>query len=295
MARIRDGAMTAARLRQAALLVLLFPLAWAQSVRDVPGLQARVTDTTGTLGADTVASLEQRLAVLESSTGSQVAVLIVDTTSPEPIESFAIRVVDKWQLGRENFDDGVLLLVALEDRTVRLEIGYGLEGAIPDALARRIIDEQIVPRFRDGEFGLGITAGIDAIAALIRNEGLPSPDPRDAEEAVDIFSLLPVILVITVLVGAPLKRMLGTLPGSVVTGGVAGFVAWLLVGVLAAAALAGFAALLLSLFGNSGPGRWVNGGFPRGGSGGSFGRGGYGGGFGGGGGGFGGGGASGRW
>jgi uncharacterized protein len=287
--------MTAVRLLQATFLVFLVSAVWAQSLRDVPELEARVTDTTGTLAADVVARLEANLAELERSTGSQVAVLIVDSTSPEPIESFAIRVVDKWQLGRENFDDGVLLLVALEDRTVRLEIGYGLEGAIPDALANRIINEQIVPSFRAGEYGFGITAGIDAIAALVRNEELPPPEPRSTEEPVDIFSLLPVVLVITVLVGAPLKRVLGALPGSVVTGGVAGFVAWLLVGVFAAAALAGFAALLLSLFGHSGPGRWANGGFPRGGSGGSFGRGGFGGGFGGGGGGFGGGGASGRW
>lgn len=287
--------MTAARLLYVALLVLLVPIASGQSVRDVPELQARVTDTTGALGADVVADLEQRLAELETSTGAQVAVLVVDSTSPEPIESYAIRVVERWQLGRENFDDGVLVLVALEDRAVRLEIGYGLEGAIPDAFAKRIIEEQMIPRFREGDYGFGITAGIDSVAALVRDEGLPPPQPGSDDGPVDLFSLLPVILVITVLVGAPLKRMLGTFPGSLVTGGIAGTVAWLLVGVVAAAALAGFAALLLSLFGNSGPGRWVNGGFPRGGSGGSFGRGGFGGGFGGGGGGFGGGGASGRW
>ncbi len=132
------------------LLALLAALAVAQVA--VPALGARVTDLTGTLPPDARDALEARLQALEQRKGAQVAVLILPSTQPETIEQFAIRVFDTWKLGRQGVDDGVLLLVAKDDRRVRIEVGRGLEGAIPDVAAHRIIDEYLTPRFRDGDF-----------------------------------------------------------------------------------------------------------------------------------------------
>lgn len=275
-------------------------VAFAQPVQDVPTLTERVTDLANVLTAERQSALEQRLAALEQQTGSQVAVLTVPSTAPEPIEAYSIRVVDAWQLGRDDVDDGVLIVVAVEDRAARVEVGYGLEGAIPDAIAYRIVNDMMVPYFRDGDYGAGVSAGIDGIAAAVEGEELPVP-----ERAVDIGqgleSILPVILIVAIVVGAPLKRFLGLLPGSLATGGITAGVTWLMLGVLGATMLAGIAGFVLSLTSFGGPGRWSNrggrgGGFPRGGTwGGGFGGGRGGGGFSGGGGGFGGGGASGRW
>src|SRR5690606_728586 len=144
----------------------------------VPALQARVTDTTGTLDAARRQALEQRLAALEQRKGAQVAVLMVPTTAPDTIEQYATRVFDQWKLGRKNTDDGVLLVVAKDDRALRIEVGYGLEGAIPDAMAGRIIREQIVPHLQAGDFGGGIEAGVAAIEKLIDGEPLPAPAPQ---------------------------------------------------------------------------------------------------------------------
>jgi len=265
-------------------------LASAQSLQPVPELQARVTDLAGLLANNQQTALESRLADLEQRTGSQLAVLTVETTQPEAIESYAIRVVDAWQLGRENFDDGVLLLVAVNDRSVRIDVGYGLEGAIPDAIAFRIIDRLIVPRFADGDFAGGINAAVDALSAAIEGEELPLPDRP--QESIDLESLLPIVLVGAFILSVPLKRGLGALPGALLTGGIVGGVTWFLVGVLFAAIAAGLVGFFVALTGAGGPGRWSSGGGFGGGLGGGF-RGG--GGFSGGGGGFGGGGASGRW
>jgi uncharacterized membrane protein YgcG len=133
----------------------------------VPRLQARVTDLTATLAASDTANLEDTLKELETRSGAQVAVLLVPTTQPETIEQYSIRVVEAWKLGRKDKDNGVLLLVAKNDRKVRIEVGYGLEGAIPDVTAFRIINEDITPRFKQGDFAGGIAAGVARIAALI--------------------------------------------------------------------------------------------------------------------------------
>ena len=275
-------------------LLLAALLASAQPLQDVPALRERVTDLTGTLDANEQAGLTARLAQLERETGSQLVVLVVSSTAPEDIAAYALRVVDAWQLGREEVDDGVLLLVAKDDRRMRIEVGYGLEGAIPDARARQIIDTIMAPYFRDGDFGGGIEAGTDAIVALVRGEQLPAPPAGRSVDSSDLEAMLPVILILALVLGGVLRRSFGAFPGAVATGAITSVIAWLLVGILGAALLAGVVAFFISLVGGGGPGAWSN----RGGYGGGFGGrgGGGGGGFGGGlGGGFGGGGASGGW
>jgi uncharacterized protein len=258
----------------------------------VPPLEARVTDLTGTLSAAQIAALDGKLAAFEQRKGAQIAVLLVPTTEPEEIEQYAIRVVDAWKLGREDVDDGVLLLVAKDDRELRIEVGYGLEGALTDATSSRIIEEVIVPRFRDGDFAGGIEAGVDRIIGVIDGEPLPEPVWREPRPD-DIESALPVVLIAAFVLGAVLTRIFGKLAGSLMTGGIVGFVTWLIVSAVFMALVAGFIAFVAALSARSGPGIWTNGGGRSGWGGGGFSRGG--GGFGGGGGGFGGGGASGRW
>lgn len=271
-----------------ALLVLVGVPAYADA--PVPALTARVTDETATLTSEQKATLEQSLKDFEAQKGAQIAVLIVPTTAPETIEQYSIRVVEQWKLGRKNVDDGVLLIVAKNDRTLRIEVGYGLEGALTDVTSNRIINETIVPRFRQGDFYGGISAGVDSIMRVVSGEPLPAP-PAQKRSADGNGRLLPVLFLLTVVAGGILRAILGRLPGAVVTGGAIGFLAWLLSGAMLIAVVAGVIALLFTLLG-SGMGAYVGG---R-----SIGGGRFGGGsnrdiFRGGGGGFGGGGASGRW
>jgi uncharacterized protein len=260
----------------------------------VPPLAARVTDLTATLGSERTAALERKLADFEQRKGSQIVVLVVPTTQPEAIEQYALRVAEVWKPGREGIDDGALLLVAKDDRQLRIEVGYGLEGALTDATSSRIIDETIVPYFRNGDFAGGIDAGVERMIAVIDGEPLPEPQWREPRPG-DLESALPIVLVVAVTLGALLKRLFGQLPGALLTGGVVAFVVWLVVNTLFIAFIAGFIAFVAALLSRSGHGFWTSGG--RGGWGGGFGGGGSGGGggFSGGGGGFGGGGASGRW
>ena len=291
--------MALVRLLAVPCLLLVALLAWSQPLQDVPALRERVTDLTATLDPGQQAELTARLDRLQRETGSQLAVLLVPSTAPEDIAAYALRVVDAWKLGREEFDDGVLLLVAKDDRRMRIEVGYGLEGAIPDARARQIIDTIMAPYFRSGDFAGGIMAGTDAIIALVRGEQLPAPAAGKPGDGSDLEGLLPAILIFALVLGGLLRRSFGAFPGSVATGAIVGGVTWLLVGILGAALLAGVVAFFISLVGGGGPGAWSNRGGYGGGFGGGFGgRGGRsgGGGFGGGlGGGFGGGGASGGW
>ncbi|MFY9259789.1 MAG: YgcG family protein [Gallionella sp.] len=156
------------------LLGLLFMLSAYAEVA-VPELKQRVTDLTATLNAAQIQTLETKLADFEGKKGSQIGVLIVPTTQPETIEQYSIRVVDKWKLGRKGVDDGVLLLVAKNDRKLRIEVGRGLEGALNDATAKRIIAEIITPAFKQGDFAGGIAAGVDSIIKVVNGEALPSP------------------------------------------------------------------------------------------------------------------------
>jgi uncharacterized protein len=268
----------------------------AGAQQPVPPLTGHVVDSTGTLSAEAVAGLEQKLAAFEQRKGSQIAVLLVRTTAPEAMEPFSLRVAEEWGIGRRGVDDGVLLVAALDDRRMRFEVGYGLEGAVPDALARRIIAETIAPRFYENDYAGGLNAGLDALIGLIDGEPLPVPVVR--EPAVEPFATLPVVLLVAVFVAPLLRRMFGALFGSAALGVGAGFVVWILSSVLFASLAVGAMVFVFALLGIAGrPGRWVSRGgrvpFP-GGLGGGFG-GGRGGGFRGGGGRFGGGGASGGW
>lgn len=288
----------AALLWLAALGPGLAPSAQAQLA--VPLLQALATDQTATLTAQQLSQIDTRLRAFEQRKGSQVALLIVASTKPESIEQYALRVAEQWKLGRKNVDDGVLLLVAKDDRAVRIEVGYGLEGVLSDAAAKRIISESITPRFREGDFHGGVNAGLDRMMRLIEGEALaPAPAGRQAPAIArslgDLWELLPVLLVAVVVAGGVLRAALGRLPGSLLTAGGAGLLLWLMSGALVVAVLGGVLALVVTLFGGGRltglPG--LGGGHRGGGFGGGFGGGG---GFrGGGGGGFGGGGSSGRW
>ena len=293
---------------RAFVLALMMVWAW-QAAADVavPPLTGRVVDQTGTLTSGDIAALNQKLKDLETRKGSQVAVLIVPTTQPETIEQFSIRVADAWKIGRKKIDDGALMVVAKNDRHLRVEVGYGLEGSLTDVTTKRIIDEEITPRFRAGDFAGGISAGIERMIKVIDGEPLPAPQPPQWQDTgvldeSDLFN--PVVLFGLFIVGAFLRTVLGRLVGAAATGGVAGLAAWLIAGSLGAALLLGGMAFVIAMFaggfvplGAPGRGRygggWPGGGYSGGGWGG--GSGGSGGGFGGGGGGFGGGGASGSW
>lgn len=288
--------------RFAGLLLLFFWLlapAWSQDLVPVPALKERVTDLTGTLTPDQRAQLEHKLTAFEARKGSQIAVLIVPTTKPEAIEQYSIRVAEQWKLGRKKVDDGAILLVAKDDRALRIEVGYGLEGALPDAIAKRITDDIIVPRFKAGDFSGGVDAGVDAMIKVVDGEALPPPErqsrPSGNIGGGNLHSLFIVGIVLVVVVGGILRSIVGRLPAAGVIGGLAGALGWFLAGSLFAAILAGLISFVFTLFGGvSALGRsGLGGGW--GGGGGGFSGGGGGGGFSGGGGGFGGGGASGRW
>ena len=274
----------------------------------VPPLTGRVVDLTGTLGSGDIAALTQTLKNLEMRKGSQVAVLIVPTTEPETIEQYSIRVADAWKIGRKKIDDGALMVIAKNDRHLRIEVGYGLEGALTDVTTKRIIDEVITPKFKAGDFAGGITAGVDRIIRVIDGETLPAPEPPhwqsqrsfDPTELFNPFLIIPVLLF-----GGVMRSMLGRLLGSAAAGGLVTLIGWYLFGSLLAAVLAGVIASIFVMFSDSftspqpvgrrgGGGGWSGGGYGgsfSGSSGGSSDSGG----FSGGGGGFGGGGASGSW
>jgi uncharacterized protein len=290
------------------LLLCAFAFPWQVSAEvAVPPLSGRIIDQTKTLTSEQLRTLDQKLREIESRKGSQVVVLMVPTTKPEEIEQYAIRVADKWKIGRKKVDDGVILLIAKNDRAVRIEVGYGLEGVLTDALSKRIIDGAIIPRFKQQEFYGGILAGVDQIGRVIDGEILPNPAPNrqlvtDQEGA---LSSLSVLFVIALILGSFLRKILGRTLGASATGVAVAIIGWFLAGALLTALLGGVIAFIVTLLSGGlggltsgyygGGGRSDSnagrGGFGGGSSGGGFG----GGGFSGGGGGFGGGGASGRW
>ena len=261
------------------------PPAPARSEIAVPELSSRVTDLTATLDRSAQSSLEDRLRAFELKHGSQIAVLIVSTTEPESIEQYSMRVAEKWKLGRKGIDDGAILLVAMKERTMRIEVGYGLEGALNDATCKRIISEIITPQFQRGDFRAGIEAGIDQMIRVVEGEALPTPMPsRNGTGGGDNSSLLFLLAFLTMGAANALRPALGRLGAALLVGLSAALISSFVVSA-AAALLIGVLAFALALFGAPG-GSWRSGrrGYAAGG-----------GGFSGGGGGFGGGGASGRW
>lgn len=264
----------------------------------IPPLAGHVVDVPGVLSETQRRGLDERLVALERASGAQVAVLLIASTRPESIEQFGIRVADTWKLGRKGVDDGLIFIVARDDRRMRLEVGRGLEGAIPDAIARRIIAEQVAPQFRAGDFPAGISAGVNAVIERIKGEALPLPrPPAAAGGGADMSEVLALGLMGTVVVGSVLRAMFGRLLGGALAGALVGLGAWMFTHSLVLAALAGGIGFVFVLAMGSGGG--FRGGGPGfgGGWGGGF-RGGSGRGGGawsGGGGGFGGGGASGNW
>jgi uncharacterized protein len=282
-------------------LALLLAASLSQAQVAVPALTARVTDLTGTLSGEAVTRIEAKLANLEAKKGSQIAVLMLPTTQPEDIEQFGIRVEDAWKLGRKGVDDGGYLIVAKNDRRVRIEVGYGLEGALPDAIANRIITETITPHFKLGDFEGGVEAGVDQMISVVNGEPLPAPDKK-WEHHSNLGNLLPLLLVVVFVASGVLRAIFGRLLGSVATGGLTGGIAWLLSHFLPIGLGAGIVAFLFAMLAGSGSRAWSAGSGWGGGFGGGLGgglgggfRGGGGGGFSGGGGGGGGGGASGGW
>ncbi len=284
------------------LLVLFLGMAAAQDLQPVPPLSGHVVDQAGLLDTGQKQALEEQLRAFEQRKGSQVAVLMVRGTQPESIEQFSMRVAEQWKLGRKKVDDGAILVIAKDERSLRIEVGYGLEGALNDAVSRRIIDEIIVPRFKTGDFSGGVSAGVDAMLRVIDGEPLPTPPaPSFAQE--NPLGLLPLLFFSALMVGGILRALLGRAKGAFAAGGLLGIAAWLLSGTVLLAMLAALFGFVLTLIGGRMGSGWQGGrghygayGTPGWGQGppGGWGSG-SGGGFSGGGGGFGGGGASGRW
>ena len=275
------------------VLLLAFALCWSgftSAQVPVPPLTGHVIDQTGTLSAQQKATLEQTLTAFEARKGSQLAVLMVASTAPEEVEQYALRVAEQWKLGRKKVDDGAILVVAKDDRAMRIEVGYGLEGALNDLTSKRIISETILPRFKSQDFYGGITAGVAQVIRVIDGEPLPAPSARSSQGIGDVQQYAPMLFILALAVGGVLRAILGKVPGSLVTGGVVAVIAWFVVGAVSMAVLAGVIALVVTLMGGGMLGRGLGGYYGGGGRGG-----GGGGGFSGGGGGFGGGGASGRW
>jgi len=278
-------------------------LSMAQGVQPVPELRARIMDQTGTLDAARLAAIEGKLEAFEQARGSQVVVLMVDTIAPEDIVDYTQRMGDAWKIGRKDMGDGVLFVIAKDDRRLRIATAKALEGAIPDLIASRIIEQVVTPAFRNGDFAGGIEAGVDHILARIAGEDLPLPQAAGPSVGAEWMDVLIFLVFAVPMVSAVLRSLFGNKIGTLLTGLGSGGLAWLLTSVFWIAAGAGMLGMLAALFLQHLPAQSPGG---RGGRGGGWG--GHGGGFGGrsgggrsggfssgGGGSFGGGGASGRW
>ena len=289
-----------------ALTALIFAalLPWqavlAQPLQPVPALTARVIDQTGTLSAAQTEAIEARLRSLEEKSGSQVVVLMVPSTAPEDIAPYAHRVASDWKIGRKDVGDGLLIVIAKDDRRMRMEVARALEGAIPDLVAARIIDQQMAPFFRQNDYAGGILAAIDQVGVRIAGEYLPAPSQqRSSADDVDLEGMAIFLFFGVMVIGPVIRRIFGNKFGALLVGGGTGLLAYLFTASLLLAGLAAVVALLLTLLSNSGKGGgrggrgpFIGGGGFGGGRSGGFGGGGF---RSGGGGSFGGGGASGRW
>lgn len=230
----------------------------ADGLLAVPPL-ARVTDYAGVLSPQEKQALEDKLAAFELAHGAQIAVLIVPSTKPEPIEDFAHRVGEAWKIGRAGVGDGVLVIVAKDDRRLRIDVARSLEGALPDVTARRIGREIMGPHFQRGDYAGGLSAGLDAIFQRIESEGLPAPRVQSAADAdTDRLALLMPFVIGGFVVGVILRRILG-IPGSLLAAGASGFVAAKVLASGVLGALAGLAVFVLTVGGGSRAGRVLGG------------------------------------
>jgi uncharacterized protein len=279
-------------MRQIAALLLfigsLFAISWSNAAepQPVPPLKARVNDLTAALTPEQAAQLESQLAAFEARKGSQIVVLMVPTAAPETIEQFSMRVAEAWKPGRKGVDDGIIVLIARDDRQLRIEVGYGLEGAVNDATARRIISEIMVPRLRDNDFFGALQAGLAQLMRVIDGEPLPAPQGGEAQPGMspdEFQAFMPMVLGV-IFIGLFLRSLIGRLLAGGLSAAVAGGTTWFFTQSLSAGMLMGFIVLVGVTLGSAG-GRSGRGGWGGGSSGG----------YSGGGGGFGGGGASGRW
>ena len=281
-------------IRSLTMVMLMFSItmATAADLQSIPALSSPVTDLTNTLSTTEQQALAQKLSVFSQEKGSQIVVLIVPTTQPEDIAQYSLRVAEAWQIGRDKEDDGVIILLAKNDRKMRIEVGYGLEGAIPDAIAKRIVSDVMAPKFRQGDFSGGLNAAVDQLMALVSGEALPAPIKKQSG-ASSFFDYLPILMFGAIFSGVVLRAIFGKFFGSALNGGALGLLVWVLGGALLTVILVVVAAFIFTFA--MGGGRGAGYGYPGG-------YGGYGGGglggrdiFSGGGGDFGGGGASGDW
>ena len=238
--------------------------AGAEELQSVPKLSAHVTDLTSSLSTEEKNRLEARLLAFEREKGAQIAVLLLPTVKPETIEQYALRVVDAWKVGRQGVDDGALLLLAKQDRKLRIEVGYGLEGALNDATAKRIISETISPRLKEGDFYGGIDAGLEAMIKVIGGEALPAPKNAASGSLADdntIETLLPIAFILIFVLGGVLRSIFGRFFGAGITGAAVGFIAFMMLSSLLVSGVAGFFAFIFALIaGSSGGGGWTSGG-----------------------------------
>ncbi len=249
----------------AALCFALLPLlGWSANEVALPALTERVTDLTGTLSTADKAGLTASLAALEKDKGAQVAIVLLPTTQPESIEQFSIRLAEAWKIGRKGIDDGVIVIVAKDDRRMRIEVGYGLEGAIPDAIAKRIVAEQMAPHFRQGDFAGGLRSTVASLDKVIRGEPLPAPVVQTAPSGAEPGDALTFLLIVFFMAGV-IRSMFGLL-GSLAVSGVAGWLAWTVFASLGLAGGAALVAFVLSFIrlGRSGWSSGGRGGFPGG-------------------------------
>lgn len=252
-----------AALQRSILPLLTLLLVWclssgalAQALKPVPDLTGHVVDTTNTLPPATREALEQKLTTFETESGTQIGVLLVPTTKPEDIFSYANRVANDWKLGRKEVGDGLLLVVAKDDRKLRIEVAKTLEGAIPDLMAQRVIDEAISPAFKQGDFAGGLNAGVEQLMGLVRGEALPAPaTTTGGQDGFQWMDLVIFLFFATVIGGSMVRAVFGNRWGSLLTGLGTGVAAWLATNSLLVAVMATAAGGLFTLLGALGRGR----------------------------------------
>lgn len=240
--------------RRCGLSLLLFAYlagaAFAQSLLPVPALTARVMDHTGTLSTAQLNQLEDKLAAFEQAQGSQIVILLVPSTQPEDIAAYANRVFNTWKPGRAGLGDGLLIVVAKQDRKIRIEVARALEGAIPDLAAKQVIDDVLTPHFRQGDFAGGLDQATDRLMALIRGEGLPTPAaapaPRQGDGGVQWMDLGVLLFIVLPVLGSLTRRILGHKLGTLATGGAIAALTFAFTASLLIAAVAALLAMLLT-------------------------------------------------